>query len=51
MAADSPEPTRTVWHIYNEKASKEDKAMDRNINESMDVVLIFVCIQNAKLTA
>lgn len=33
---------KTVWHIYNEKSSKEDEAFLRGISEGMDVLLIFV---------
>jgi hypothetical protein len=34
---------KTVWHIYNEKSSKEDENFLKGINEAMDVLLIFVC--------
>lgn len=33
---------KTVWHVYNEKSSKEDEAFLKGISEGMDVLLIFV---------
>ncbi|PVF94679.1 hypothetical protein CPB86DRAFT_712751, partial [Serendipita vermifera] len=47
----APIPNVTPWHIYNEKSNKEDKAMRRNFNESMDVVLIFAGLFSATSTA
>ncbi|PVF94677.1 hypothetical protein CPB86DRAFT_632511 [Serendipita vermifera] len=50
-APNVPIPLLTPWHVYNEKASKEDSAMQKNINESMDVVLIFAGLFSATSTA